>query len=72
MKSTTPICDLTAVARERLSGNWGKSIGVLATYLILLVGEFASWRWAVTADYFLRAADRRCNHVFAGHCTKTN
>jgi uncharacterized membrane protein len=38
MKSTTPICDLTAVARERLSGSWGKSIGVLATYLILLVG----------------------------------
>ncbi len=38
MKSTTPVCELTAVARERLSGNWGKSIAVLAAYLILLVG----------------------------------
>lgn len=38
MKSTTPVCELTAVARERLSGNWGKSIAVLAAYLVLLVG----------------------------------
>ena len=38
MKSMTPIREITAVARKGLSGNWGKSIGVLAAYLILLVG----------------------------------
>lgn len=38
MKSSTPIRDLTAAAREGLSGNWGKSIGVMVTYFLLLVG----------------------------------
>ena len=38
MKSPTPIRDLTAAARAGLSGNWGKTIGVMLTYLILLVG----------------------------------
>ncbi len=38
MKSSTPVRDLTAAARAGLSGNWGKSIGVLAVYLILLTG----------------------------------
>jgi uncharacterized membrane protein len=38
MKSMTPIRDLTAAAREGLSGNWGKSIGVTVVYIILSVG----------------------------------
>ena len=38
MKSTTPIRDLTAAARAGLSGNWGKTIGVMAVYLILMTG----------------------------------
>ncbi|MFA6173594.1 MAG: DUF975 family protein [Kiritimatiellales bacterium] len=38
MKSSTPVRDLTVTAREGLDGNWGKSIGVMAAYLILLVG----------------------------------
>jgi len=38
MKSNTPLRDITAAARAGLSGNWGKSIGVLLVYLILLVG----------------------------------
>jgi uncharacterized membrane protein len=38
MKSMTPIRNLTAAARSGLSGNWGKSIGVLVVYMILLVG----------------------------------
>lgn len=38
MKSMTPISNLTATARSGLSGNWGKSIGVLVVYMILLVG----------------------------------
>ncbi len=38
MKSTTPIRDLTAAARAGLSGNWGKTIGVMVVYLILLTG----------------------------------
>jgi uncharacterized membrane protein len=38
MKSTTPIRDLTAAARSGLSGNWGKSIGVMVAYVILLTG----------------------------------
>jgi len=38
MKSTTPIRDLTALARERLSGNWGKSIGVALVYILLSIG----------------------------------
>jgi len=38
MKSSTPIRDLTAAAREGLTGNWGKSIGVMVVYFILLFG----------------------------------
>jgi uncharacterized membrane protein len=38
MKSTTPIRDLTAAARAGLSGSWGKTIGVMLAYFILLVG----------------------------------
>jgi uncharacterized membrane protein len=38
MKSMTPIRDLTATARTGLSGNWGKSIGVMLVYLVLSVG----------------------------------
>ena len=38
MKSMTPIRDLTAAARDGLSGSWGKSIGVMAAYMILQVG----------------------------------
>jgi uncharacterized membrane protein len=38
MKSTTPIRDLTAAARAGLSGNWGKTIGVMLVYFVLLVG----------------------------------
>ena len=38
MKSTTPICDLTAAARDGLSGNWGKTIGVMLCYMLLLAG----------------------------------
>ena len=38
MKSMTPIRDLTAAARAGLSGSWGKSIGVMAAYVILSVG----------------------------------
>lgn len=36
MKSTTPIRDLTAIARAGLSGSWGKSIGLLLTYTVLI------------------------------------
>jgi uncharacterized membrane protein len=47
MKSMTPIRNLTAAARSGLSGNWGKSIGVLFVYMLLLVGvsliPFAGW-----------------------------
>ncbi len=38
MKSTTPIRDLTAAARAGLSGSWGKTIGVMLTYFVLLMG----------------------------------
>ena len=38
MKSSTPICDLTAAARAGLSGSWGKTIGVMLTYFVLLMG----------------------------------
>ena len=38
MKSTTPIRDLTAAARAGLSGNWGKTIGVMLAYFVLLTG----------------------------------
>ena len=38
MKSSTPIRDLTAAAREGLADNWGKSIGVMVVYFILLFG----------------------------------
>ena len=39
MKSTTPIRDLTAAARAGLSGSWGKTIGVMLTYFVLLCLE---------------------------------
>lgn len=38
MKSTTPIHELTAAARAGLSGSWGKSIGVMIVYALLLTG----------------------------------
>jgi uncharacterized membrane protein len=38
MKSTTPICELTAAARAGLAGNWGKSIGVAVIYFLLIAG----------------------------------
>ncbi len=38
MKRATPLCDLTAAARSGLSGNWGKSIGVMLSYMLLLIG----------------------------------
>jgi uncharacterized membrane protein len=38
MKSTTPVRDITAAARQGLAGNWGKSIGVTLAYMLLLVG----------------------------------
>jgi uncharacterized membrane protein len=38
MKSSTPIRDLTAAARAGLAGKWGKSIGVLAVYTLLMLG----------------------------------
>ncbi len=38
MKNMTPIRDLTAAARAGMSGNWGKSIGVMLVYLVLSVG----------------------------------
>ena len=55
MKSMTPIRDLTAAARIGLDGSWGKSIGVIAAYMILSVGlgliPLAGWllQWIFAA-----------------------
>ena len=38
MKSITPIRELTSAARTGLSGDWGKSIGVMVVYMLLIVG----------------------------------
>jgi uncharacterized membrane protein len=38
MKSTTPLSVITATARVGLSGSWGKSIGVMMIYMLLLIG----------------------------------
>lgn len=38
MRRATPLRELTAAARNGLSGSWGKSIGVMLTYLLLLAG----------------------------------
>jgi uncharacterized membrane protein len=38
MKSSTPIRDLPAAARAGLSGQWGKSIGLMLVYILLSVG----------------------------------
>lgn len=38
MKSETPIRELTAAARAGLSGSWGRSIGVMLVYMLLLAG----------------------------------
>ena len=40
MKSITPFHEITAVAREGLSGRWGKSVGLLMFYVILVQGVF--------------------------------
>lgn len=50
MKSTTPIRELTAVARAGLSRNWGKSIGVLLIYILLSAGM----SWVPVAGGFLQ------------------
>ncbi|QHI69675.1 DUF975 family protein [Tichowtungia aerotolerans] len=39
MKSITPIRELTATARAGLSGCWGRSIGVMLVYFLLLSGS---------------------------------
>jgi uncharacterized membrane protein len=38
MQSSTPLADITAAARAGLSGSWGKSIGILILYGLLLAG----------------------------------
>jgi uncharacterized membrane protein len=38
MKSTTPLCEITAAARAGMSGRWGTAIGVMLVYNLLLQG----------------------------------
>ena len=38
MKSTTPLRDITAAARDGLSGSWGRSMGLLFLYVVLITG----------------------------------
>ena len=38
MKSTTPLREITATARTGLTGSWGKSIGIIVIYMLLLAG----------------------------------
>ncbi|MEI7851334.1 MAG: DUF975 family protein [Kiritimatiellales bacterium] len=78
MKSTTPIRDLTTAARAGLSGNWGKTIGVMVSYLILLVGvsliPVAGWLMHLIftapltvgmATYLLMTMRRGCYNPFS-------
>jgi uncharacterized membrane protein len=82
MKSVTPIRDLTAAARASLSGNWGKSIGVMLVYIFLSIGiskvphTFGLLQWIFAAPlivgvtvYFLatvRRQDNRFSLMFDG------
>jgi uncharacterized membrane protein len=38
MKSTTPLSVITQSARTGLSGNWGKAIGIMLVYMVLMMG----------------------------------
>lgn len=38
MKSETPLRDITAAARSGLSGNWGKAVGLMIVYQIMVQG----------------------------------
>ena len=38
MKSTTPLREITAAARTGLTGSWGKSMGIVIIYMLLITG----------------------------------
>ena len=74
MKSSTPLRKITATARDTLSGNWGRSIGVVLVYIILsvgvsmvpLIGKLLSWIFAAPlvvgmTAYFLAVIRRQDN-----------
>lgn len=74
MKSPTPLCEITATARMCLSGSWGKSIGILFVYILILaliaevpiVGPFIQLIFTAPLvvglrSYFLATVNRQAN-----------
>jgi len=71
MNSTTPLHEITDAARQGLSGSWGKSMGVMLVYMLLMVGVvfifilgpllFAAPLIVGLNIYFLATVDRQLN-----------